>query len=177
VEELPLPLLLYNMPRLTKLDFQPETVRQAAELPGVVGLKDSSGNMIYFHKLQQLFADRPDFALLVGPEELLGETVLLGGHGGVNGGANLCPQLYVDLYQAARNASLQDIRRLHSRVIRISSTIYTVGQHGSSMIKGLKCALACLGICDDFMAEPFHRFRQAERETIRRHLADLDLGA
>jgi hypothetical protein len=41
------------------------------------------------------------------------------------------------------------------------------------VIKGIKCALACLGICDDFMAEPFHRFRAEERAQVQRCLPEL----
>ncbi|MGD9722523.1 MAG: dihydrodipicolinate synthase family protein [Pirellulales bacterium] len=175
VSELPLPMFLYNMPSHTKLSFEPETVRMALELPGVVGLKDSSAQMIYFHKIKALAAARPDFSLLVGPEELLAESVLSGAHGGVCGGANLLPRLYVDLYEAAVAGDLDRIRPLHARVIRLGETIYSVGQHRSAFIKGLKCALSCLGICEDAMAEPFQRFRAAERERIQSHL--LELGA
>ena len=67
VQRLPLPLFLYNMPTHTKMIFEPETVKKASELPGVIGLKDSSGNMVYFHHLQQLFRDQDDFKLFVGP--------------------------------------------------------------------------------------------------------------
>lgn len=170
---LPLPLYLYNMPSHTKLDFEPDTVRAAADIPGVVGIKDSSGNRIYFHRLQGLFADRSDFSLLVGSGGLLGETVLLGGHGGVCGGANIWPELYVDLYNAAVAKDLQTVASLHETVMRINSTIYSVGHYGSSVIKGIKCSLALMGICDDFLAEPFHRFRDVERDTIRKHLIEL----
>jgi len=175
---LPLPLFLYNMPSHTKLVFEPDTVRQAADIPGIVGLKDSSANMVYFHKLQVLFRNRPDFSLLVGPEELLAETLLLGGHGGINGGANLWPSLYVELYNAARQGDLRSVLALHEKVMRISSSVYAVGRHGgSSYLKGLKCGLSLLGICDDFMAEPFHRFRPAEREAVRQSLEALGLIA
>jgi dihydrodipicolinate synthase/N-acetylneuraminate lyase len=172
---LPLPLFLYNMPSHTKLDFVPETVRAASDLPNVAGLKDSSANMIYFHQLQLLLKSRPDFALLVGPEELLGEALLLGAHGGVCGGANLHPRLYVDIYNAAQARSLDRVQSLHEQIMRISSTIYSVGKYKSSYLKGLKCALSCLGLCDDFMAEPFHRFLPEHRDIIRRHLVDLGL--
>ncbi len=173
VAELPLPVFLYNMPSHTKVVFEAETVRRALELPQVVGFKDSSAQMIYFHKLRGLAAERPDFSLLVGPEELLAESVLSGAHGGVCGGANLFPRLYVDLYEAAVADELDRVRELHAQVMRLSGTIYTVGKHGSAFVKGLKCALSCLGICDDFMAEPFHRFRAAQRKQIQNHLTQL----
>ena len=173
--ELPLPLFLYNMPSLTKAVIEPQTVRAAADIKGIVGLKDSSGNMVYFHQLQSLLKDHPDFALLIGREELLAETVLLGGHGGVSGGANFIPKRYVDLYNAACSRDLPTIEALHEKVMQISSAIYNVGRHGSSYLKGLKCALSCMNICSDFLAEPFHRFRSTERDVIRRHLEELGI--
>lgn len=174
--ELPLPVFLYNMPSHTKLSFQPDTVARAMQIPNIVGLKDSSAQMIYFHKLRLLAAERPDFSLLVGPEELLAESVLAGAHGGVNGGANLFPRLYVDLYEAALAAQLDRVAALHNRVMQLGSTLYSVGKHSSAFIKGLKCSLSCLGVCDDFMAEPFHRFRPTQREQIERYLAELGVS-
>lgn len=171
--ELALPLFLYNMPSHTKLVFEPDTVAAAADIPGIVGLKDSSGNMLYFHQLQALLKKRPDFALLIGSEQLMGEAILLGAHGAVCGGANLYPRLFVSLYEAASTGDVRRVMSLHASVMQISNTIYSVGRYGSSYLKGIKCALSCMGICDDFMAEPFHRFRDAERRVIRRHLKAL----
>jgi 4-hydroxy-tetrahydrodipicolinate synthase len=173
--ELPLPVFLYNMPSHTKLVFEPETIRSAADFPGVAGVKDSSGNMMYFRRLQALLRDHPDFSVLMGPEELLAEAVLLGGHGGVSGGANLLPALYVELYNAASSKDLSRAEQLHSRVMKLSTSIYSVGHYQSSFLKGLKCALACVGICSDFMAEPFHRFRQAEHDVIERYVKELGI--
>ena len=174
-QRLPLPLFLYNMPSHTKMIFEPETVKKASELPGVIGLKDSSGNMVYFHQLQQLFRDQDDFKLFVGPEELLGETLVLGGHGGVCGGANLIPELYVSMYETSIGGDLKKMGELHERIMQVSSSIYSVGKYKSSYLKGLKCALSIMDICNDFMAEPFHKFRETERGIIRQHLIELGL--
>jgi dihydrodipicolinate synthase/N-acetylneuraminate lyase len=173
--ELPLPLFLYNTPNLPKPAFEPETVRAAADLPGIVGLKDSSANMIYFHHVQLILADRPEFTLLMGPEQLLADSVLFGAHGGVCGGANLLPRLYVDLYEAACAKDLAKVEPLQRRVMRLCSTVYGVGQHESSFLKGIKCALSCLGICSDFIAEPFHRFREPQRQIVCRYLEELGI--
>jgi len=174
-QRLPLPLFLYNMPSHTKMIFEPETVKKASELPGVIGLKDSSGNMVYFHQLQQLFRDQDDFKLFVGPEELLGETLVLGGHGGVCGGANLIPELYVSMYETSKGGDLKKMGELHERIMQVSSSIYSVGKYKSSYLKGLKCALSIMDLCNDFMAEPFHKFRETERGIIRQHLIELGL--
>lgn len=172
--KLPLDVFLYNMPSHTKLTFSPETVRKAAQIKGVVGLKDSSANMFYLHKVQVELRDRPDFTLLVGPEELLAETVLTGGHGGVNGGANMKPQLYVDLYNAAKARDFAKIQPLHDQVMDISSKIYSVGAH-SSYLRGLKCALSCMGICSDALAQPFRPFGPEERKIIAKNVEQLGL--
>lgn len=173
--ELPLPLVLYNMPSYTKLVFEPKTVKAAAAITGIFGIKESSGDMVYFRKLLSLLKKLPDFSLLMGHEELLAEAVLAGAHGGVCGGANLVPQLYVDLYNAAFSKDLPTVETLQKKVMQISKAIYGVGKYESSYLKGLKCALSCMGICNDFLAEPFHRFRRTERNVIRRHIEELGI--
>jgi dihydrodipicolinate synthase/N-acetylneuraminate lyase len=172
--ELELPLFLYNMPPLTKVTYGIETVRWAMAQEKIVGMKDSSGDMTYFHRLVALLGERPDWTLLVGPEELLVESVLLGGHGGVNGGANIFPRLYVRACRAAREGDLVAAREGHRRIGLVSERLYHVGKHPSTGIKGMKAALSCLGICDDFMAEPFTRFREAERGRIEEGLRALE---
>lgn len=175
VAELPLPVFLYNMPGLTKVSFDPALVARARELPGVAGMKDSSGDMIYLHRMLELAAGRPDWSVFVGPEELTAEAVLMGAHGGINGGANLHPRLYVELYEAAAVGDLVRVRALHRSVLRLATDLYTLGRHRSSYIKGLKCGLSLLGVCNDFMAEPSHRFREPERELVRERMAGLGL--
>jgi len=171
VAELPLPLYLYNMPALTKVPIELDTVRWAMEEPRIVGFKDSSLNMIYFHQVISLLKHRPDWTLLMGPEELLAESVMAGGHGGVNGGANLFPKLYVSLFEAASAGDLAKVRDLHALVMELRNSLYQIGRHSSALIKGVKCALSCLGVCNDFMAEPFHRFRAEERARVEEFLA------
>jgi dihydrodipicolinate synthase/N-acetylneuraminate lyase len=172
---LPLPLMLYNMPSCTKVSFEPETVVAAAAISGIVGLKDSSGDLAYFRRVRELLRGKPEFALFMGPEERLAEAMELGASGGVTGGANICPGLYVGLYEAAVAGDYARVELLHRRVLALSAALYRLGGHGSSYLKGVKGALACLGICDDFLAEPFHRFREPERERLRKQLAGLGL--
>jgi len=173
VPELPLPLFLYNMPALTKVSFALETVGRAMNDPRIVGLKDSSGDMAYFRGAADLLARRPDWTLLVGPEEHLMDAVLAGGHGGVSGGANIFPSLYVSLFRACVMHDATRAKALHAQILRVGAALYRIGQHPSAIIKGIKCALACLGVCDDFMAEPFHRFRPGERALVEQRLAEL----
>ena len=173
VAELPLPLFLYNMPALTKVQYEMGVLRWAIAKPRIVGLKDSSRSMSYFQEAVGLLKDRPDWSLLIGSEELLAEALLAGGHGGVPGGANLFPGLYVQLCEATCNGDVPRSRQLHAQVIEVGSSLYHIGHHASSVIKGIKCALSCMGVCDDFMAEPFHRFRTEERARVQERLASL----
>jgi 4-hydroxy-tetrahydrodipicolinate synthase len=174
VPQLPLPVFLYNMPSHVKVSFAPDTVARLGQMPQVVGFKDSSANAVYFQSVMYKMQQRPDFAMLCGPEEITGELVLLGAHGGINGGANMFPKLYVGMYDAARQGDLQRVRQLQQYIMQISTSIYTVGRHGSSYLKGLKCALSLLGIInDDFVASPFYKFNEPEREKIRQALAAL----
>lgn len=173
-DRMPLPLYLYNMPMHTKVMLEPKTVQKIAENKKVIGLKDSSANMAYFRLLQYAMKNFENFQLFVGPEEMMADAVVLGADGGVNGGANMFPKLYVDLYNAAAAHDFEQIRVLQDKVLAVSSAIYTVGKYGSSYLKGLKCALSVMGFCDDYMADPFFHFKKEERDIIERGLEKLN---
>lgn len=169
----PLPLFLYNMPVHTKVVLEPSTIQRIGDNRNVVGLKDSSGNAVYFSSVQYAMRERPDFSMFMGPEEITAEVVMAGASGGVNGGANMFPDLYVKMYNAAAAGDVARVRELQRCIMLISSRIYSVGKFGSSYLKGLKSALSLLGICDDFLAEPFNRFYPAERERIATALNEI----
>ena len=173
IPQLPLPIFLYNMPTHTKTSFAPSTIRKIAENPKVIGFKDSSASGGYFQSVMHEFHDRPDFALFVGPEEMMAESVLMGAHGGVNGGANMFPKLYVELYNAAVAKDIEKVHELHAKVMQISSTIYTVGSYGSSYLQGVKAGLNVLGICSDVLATPFTKFDDQNKDKIREAIKNL----
>lgn len=173
VTELPLPVFLYNMPSHTKIKFELGTLRQALMLPNVRGLKDSSGDLEYFRQAAEVIRSVPGASLLMGPERLLADAIAAGGHGGVCGGANLFPRLFVDWYQAAAQGDVVRTAELGQRVQRLNDTLYTIGKHSSAFLKGVKCALSCRGICEDAMAEPFQRFQPAQRAQVQRVLREF----
>jgi len=172
--EVPLPLFLYNIPEMTKVRFEPETLRRLSRFERIAGIKDSSGDLGYFAQILELKHLRPDWSVLVGPEHLLLETVLQGGDGGVNGGANFHPRLFVELHKALESGDRARAAQLHEQVLRLGK-VYQIGQHASTVIKGMKCACSLLGLCDDLMAEPFRRFNPPEREQVRATLESLGL--
>ena len=175
IPKLPLPVFLYNMPTHTKVSFAPFIIRRIAENPKVIGFKDSSASGGYFQSVMHEFRDRPDFSLFVGPEEMMAESVLMGAHGGVNGGANMFPKLYVDLYNAAFAKDVDKARELHAKVMQISTSIYTVGSYGSSYLKGVKAGLSILDICSDYLATPFNKFDREHKNKVREAIAKLEL--
>jgi dihydrodipicolinate synthase/N-acetylneuraminate lyase len=174
ISELPLPLFLYNMPATTKVVFEPETVRRLVDNPRIIGIKDSSGDLAYFDQVLTIARERPDWSVLVGPEHLLVQAVTRGAHGGVNGGANLHPRLFVDLYKAVTRGDETTIAELQRQVLHLGK-LYQVGRHASAIIKSVKCGLSLLGICNDFVAEPFRRFEPPEKERVRLLLRELGL--
>lgn len=174
VPQLPLPLYVYNMPQMTKVTFEPETIRRLTQLEGLIGLKDSSGDLNYYQQLVEVAKARPDWRVFVGPEHLLVETLRLGGHGGVNGGAQIDPHLLVGLYDATVRGDQATVERLQARLVKLGE-VYRVGRHASAVIKGVKCSLNLLEICAGEMAEPFRAFHEPERRKVAQVLTELGL--
>ena len=166
LDDLPLPLILYNMPGCTKIEIAHETMLSLMHHDKVVGMKDSSGDWDYLAKAIELAAkELSDWPVLVGPEHLLADTVRAGGAGGVAGGANLAPRLYVDLYEAAKSGDEVEVQRLQAIVMQLQE-LYQYGKYGSSVVKGLKCVLEMRGICSGLLAAPFDVFLEPERQKV-----------
>lgn len=174
VEAQPLPVFLYNIPSLTKTAYEPDTVAQLSEIPRVVGLKDSSGSLPYLHNIQKR-VKRDDWSFLVGTESLLADAVLTGLHGCVAGGANVDPRGFVSLFDAAARRDTTAIAPFRKRLESFDH-IYRLAPGAASIVRGLKCALSCLGICGCRMAPPHRSCTQAERERIQGYLDQLNLS-
>jgi 4-hydroxy-tetrahydrodipicolinate synthase len=171
--DLPLPILLYNIPQFTKVAFAVETVQRASQIPRVVAIKDSSGDLEYLAQLSRGVRHRRDFGVFIGPEEKLVDGMQAGACGGVCGGANLFPRLFVEIYHHVCNEDWKQARRLQNLVREISAAIYNVGDSETSYLRGLKAALASKGICSDLVAFPFAIFSQQEREILEAELLNL----
>ena len=171
--ELPLPVMLYNMPSLTRVWFAIESLRELMDNPKIVGVKDSGGDLEYFESVLSLKERREDWSVLIGPEHLMTQSVALGGDGGVNGGANLFPKLFVDAYYAAAAGDLQRVQELQVTIDKLQG-IYEIGKYASKIVKAVKCGLSILGVCDDVMAEPFNSFLPPERRRVQEILEQIE---
>jgi 4-hydroxy-tetrahydrodipicolinate synthase len=112
--------------------------------------------------------------LLAGPEELLADYIARGAHGGVCGGANLFPELYVRSYNAARDKDVGEIQRLRTLVQAVVENLYRLEDHPTAIIKVLKCALAQKGICQNVVAEPFQPFGKEKQRLVGERLEKLE---
>jgi len=173
--QVPIPLFLYNAPLNTHHSLEVETVIRAAEEPNIMGLKDSSLNMGYFHMVRAALRDFPAFNLLVGPDDLLAEAVLLGAHGGMAAGSNVWPALFVALYEAAAAGNLKGVAALHQQVLQFDAATYLSADYQANPLRGLKCALSLIGICGSAVARPLRPYSNAERAKVLRYLEGVDV--
>jgi 4-hydroxy-tetrahydrodipicolinate synthase len=143
-------------------------IRAAAQHANIAGVKDSGGDFVYFQRLVAARnRERPDWSILVGPEELLGAAVLMGGDGGVSGGSNVLPRLYVSLYDAARNGRREQVHELQARVLEFSAHVYRLSLSPNAVILGLKAALAAQGICGGRPAAPLEELAPEQVSALR----------
>ena len=139
-----IPVLVYNLPMLTGIDLSPSLVaRIADECPNVVGIKDTV--TVYAHTvgvLQEVKAERPNFAVLSGWEDLILPSLLAGADGSICAFANVAPELFVDLVRSAHDGDLDRAGDLHRRVLKL----VTLGAHSDPAIGSIKLAMNILGV-------------------------------
>jgi 2-dehydro-3-deoxy-D-pentonate aldolase len=168
-----LPVFLYNIPQNAHVEFEADTVRRLADLPNIAGVKNSNGDVDYISKLSEVKTGRPGFSLLVGTEEIMMTAIQAGADGGVCGGANMFPALYVKLFDAIDSNQLSQATDIQKLIVRIAKEIYSVGPANTSYFRGLKGALAQLGVCGESLAEPLAVFNPEEKQELRLRLNRL----
>jgi 4-hydroxy-tetrahydrodipicolinate synthase len=173
--ELPLPLYLYNAPLNTHLWLEVDTVIKLAAEPNIIGFKDSGLSMGYFHAVRDGLRAFPEFTLLVGPEDLLAEAVLMGAHGGMAGGSNVWPRLFVALYEAAAAHDVDRVAALHQQAMHFADAVYRSAEHTANPLRGMKCALSLLGICSTDLTPPFRPYSSTERGRVEQYLREVDV--
>ncbi len=165
------PIMLYNIPQLTKVPLEVSTVASLAREPNIVGIKDSSGNLAGFQQL--LAAAKSDtFSVVTGSDHLLFASLVVGGDGIIGTGMNLAPQWFVQLWEAVQAGRWGEARELQTRIAGMHAGI----AHGD-FPAGMKAALALLGIGNGLVAAPRRSATPAESERIAEALREMDLLA
>ena len=117
-----LPVVLYNVPGRTVADMQPETALRLAQVPGIVGIKEASGNI---ERAAQLIKHAPDgFKIYSGDDGTAVALMLLGGHGNVSVTANVAPRLMHDMCMAAIAGDVATARRIHLRLLSLHKQLF-----------------------------------------------------
>jgi 4-hydroxy-tetrahydrodipicolinate synthase len=171
--QLPLPLFLYNMPSLTSISWELNTVRRAMENSKIIGIKDSSGDMKYFQYLCEMGKQRADWSIFMGSEELLVPAIHAGSHGGVSGGANVFPRLYSALYEAAEDRNDHRTAILLPLAKQIQKLLFPFSCGVDDGIRRIKTALSCLGLCGIATAPPLRRSGEEECEIMKPKITSL----
>jgi 4-hydroxy-tetrahydrodipicolinate synthase len=143
-----LPLVLYNIPVMTKLTIAPAVVERLAIHERIAGMKDSSRDLVYFQQVREATREE-SFALLTGSDALVMASTLLGGDGVIGAGVNVIPDLITQLWNATRSGNLASATALQQRVARVVASCVAAG-----IPMGFKAALSILGVCQPYPAFP-----------------------
>lgn len=171
---MPLPLYLYNMPALTKVSIHPRTLGALSKNERIKGIKDSSGNLAYFRAVLRVASVRPDWSVLIGPEHLLFRALNLGAHGGVNGGAQVAPELFSGLYRAFMAGQKRSCQSYAAKISALQK-IYGAKPESPAVIRAIKYSLARLGIISETVVPPLMPLDRAHRAVVDRVLTKLGL--
>jgi 4-hydroxy-tetrahydrodipicolinate synthase len=139
-ESTALPVLLYNNPSTCGgLSIAPDTVARLAEVPNIVGIKDSSGAL---ENTQEYIAATPDnFSVMMGRDTLIFASLVMGATGAVPATGNIAPQLLVEIYNSFRAG---DREKSKAAQLRLNPLRLALGL--CTMPGGVKAALHVLGV-------------------------------
>ncbi len=169
LQQCPLPVCFYNRPGQDDIVFKIEVINRLLRFKNVIGIKDSSANMDFFKEALELKKLKPDWAVSMGYEHLVAGAVPMGADGGITGGANLFPSLYVKLYNAAVSNNKSEVQRLQAIVESIVSHVYN-----PDYLMGLKYALSCKNICSEIMADRSQVIDNEQKKMINSFLETFD---
>jgi 4-hydroxy-2-oxoglutarate aldolase len=167
-EASPIPVILYNMPANTGVDMGADVVVKLAKHPNIVGLKDSSGNVVKIGDIVRQVD--PSFQVFAGSAGFLYAALCLGAVGGVLALANVAPERCVDMYNSAREGRHDEARQLQHRLIP-PNTAVTAGFG----ISGLKVALDLVGMYGGPVRGPLLPLNEQQTATLKKILEDASI--
>ena len=169
-EAVDLPLVLYNVPSRTVADLLPETALRLSQVPGIVGIKEASGNI---ERACQLIKQSPKgFSIYSGDDGSAVALMLLGGHGNVSVTANVAPRLMHELCIAALEGDARRAAALQLRLLPLHRHLFCEPSPAPT-----KWALTQLGRCQPHLRLPIVPLTEGGQSLVRQALRDSGLLA
>jgi len=166
-EASPVPIIMYNIPSMTKLQIPLQAVRVLIAHPNVMGLKDSSGDFGYFSSLARIARESEGFTLYTGSDTMLAASLFVGGHGIIGGAVNVVPDVMAAIYRAYQQGDTANAVALAEKVVQANAAMQ-VGTFPAPM----KGQYVLKGLCERYTAAPIPPLTDAEMEQLRHQLTD-----
>ena len=146
-ESVDLPMVLYNVPGRTVADLQHDTVMRLAQVDGIIGIKEATGNI---ERAQWLIHDAPPgFSIYSGDDGSAVALMLCGGQGNVSVTANVAPKLMHELCVAAIAGQAREAMAIQNRLLNLHKHLFTEANPIP-----VKWAAARMGLCGGTMRLP-----------------------
>ncbi|HLL18467.1 MAG TPA: 4-hydroxy-tetrahydrodipicolinate synthase [Rubrivivax sp.] len=169
-EAVDLPLVLYNVPARTACDMLPETALRLSAVPGIVGIKEASGNI---ERSAYLIKHAPaGFAIYSGDDGTAIATMLMGGHGNISVTANVAPRQMAELCRAALAGDSPTATRLHFQLLSLHKQLFCEPSPAP-----VKWAMSQLGLCGSHVRLPMVPLTAAGQALVAQALRDSGLSA
>ena len=154
-----LPIILYNVPGRSVADMQHETVLRLAKVPGIVGIKEATGNI---ERAQWLIRDVPkDFAVYSGDDPTAVALMLCGGKGNVSVTANVAPRLMHELCVAAMSGNVQRAMEIQFKLMPVHKNLFVEANPIP-----VKWAAARMGLCGGTLRLPMTELSPASQPAV-----------
>jgi len=164
----PIPILLYNVPKFTHINMAADFVARLSEHPNIVGLKDSSGNVVQLGEILNGVAQ--DFNVMVGTAGVLFSALTIGCVGGVCALANVAPEACVKIFDLVKAGDLDAARELQLKMLPVNQAVTAI--YG---VPGLKAAMDMLGYFGGDPRLPLLPSSEPEKFEISNILKKADL--
>jgi len=167
-EAVDLPMIVYNVPGRTVADLANDTTLRLAQVPGIVGIKDATGNI---ERGSDLIKRLPrDFAWYSGDDATALGLLLMGGQGAISVTANVAPRLMHAMCVAARAGDVKTAREINFRLLGLHRNLFLEANPIP-----VKWALARMGLMTDGLRLPMTPLSQEFHERVRIALGEADI--
>jgi 4-hydroxy-tetrahydrodipicolinate synthase len=170
-EAVDLPMLLYNVPGRTVADIGAETVLRLAEVPGIVGLKDATSDLVRHVEMIRRLPQAKQFSLLSGNDDTALAYMLLGGNGVISVTANVAPREMAAMCRAALAGNLAEARAVNARLMPLH-----IGLFSEPNPIPVKWALNAMGRIESGIRLPLTALDARFHDTVRAALRDAGLN-